>query len=300
MKKFSITVPATSANNGPGFDSTGIAVSRYLKLDVEESKQWSFEHQSVHLEPNPVAEKHYIYFITNKIAEKYNKDLPAAKVVVTSDIPLARGLGSSASAVVAGIELANQLCDLQLSAQEKLSLATAFEGHPDNVAPAIFGGFVISTQFSEDEIKYIQLPNLELDTVIYIPDVELKTADSRKVLPESVPHHYAAAASGVSNLMLTALVTKDFELAGEMMERDLLHEPYRAKLIPNYDMIKTEAKKNGAFGTVISGAGPTMISFTAKGQGEKLAQAMQDKLTDYDVANAPLDNKGLYISVTNA
>lgn len=296
MRKFSITIPATSANNGPGFDSTGIAVSRYLELHVEPSNQWVFEHRSPYLEPNPQAEKHYIYFIANKIAKQYEKKLPSAKVVVTSDIPLARGLGSSASAVVAGIELANQLCDLGLTDRDKLKLATSFEGHPDNVAPAIFGGFVISAQFSNDDIDYIKLPKLELDTVIYIPNVELKTSESRKVLPDSFSRSDATTASGISNLMLIALMEKNYELAGKMMERDLFHEPYRAKLIPNYDFIKTEAKKLGAYGTVISGAGPTMISFVEKNKGTELAKAMQAKLENYDVSNALLDDTGLYVS----
>lgn len=297
MSLFTITVPATSANNGPGFDSTGIAVNRYLTLQVEKQDKWEFEHRSAYLDPCINHEDHYILHVAKKIAEKYNAELPACKVIVSSEIPLARGLGSSASAVVAGIELANQLCDLSLTCKDKLHHATEIEGHPDNVAPALFGGLVVSAQFTNKEIEYIKLPDLDLDTVLYIPDVELKTSVARKVLPDSFTRNEATSASGISNIMLTSLVAKNYELAGKMMERDLFHEPYRAKLIPNYEEIKVAAKKLGAYGTVISGAGPTMISFAPKGTGEKIVTEMRKMLPNYEVVASNIDYKGLQVTI---
>src|SRR5690625_7137013 len=110
-----------------------------------------------------------------------------------------------------------------------------------------------------DETSYKKLPKLDMDLVLYIPSFELKTEDSRKVLPEQFKMKDAATASGISNLMVSSLLMGDYELAGKMMESDLFHESYRAKLIPNYYEIRTKAREFGAFGTVISGAGPTMI-----------------------------------------
>jgi len=295
MSMFTITVPASSANIGPGFDSAGLAVERYLTLTVERQDQWEFEHLSHFLPVETDYEEHFIYQVAKKIAEKHGQVLPPCKVVVDSDIPLARGLGSSASAVVAGIELANQLCELKLSSTEKLAYATEIEGHPDNVAPALFGGLVVSVKSVGGEIDFVQIPNVDLDIILYIPNVELKTEEARNVLPNQFTRDEATSASGVSNVMIASLLMKDYERAGKMMEQDLFHEPYRAKLIPNYEMIKQQAKKFGAYGTVISGAGPTMISFAPKGEGQSITSHMSKILENYDVASLQIDYNGLQV-----
>jgi homoserine kinase len=292
---FTITVPASSANIGPGFDSLGMAVHRYLTLVVEKQNEWEFEHLSPFLPEETDYKKHFIYQVAKQVAEKYEKPLPTCKVIVDSDIPLARGLGSSASAVVAGIELANQLCKLSLTMTDKLDLATEIEGHPDNVAPAILGGLVVSVKSKNGEVDYIQIPNLDLDIVLYIPNVELKTSEARSILPDEFMRDEATSASGISNVMIAALLTTDYELAGKMMEQDLFHEPYRATLIPNYDLIKKKAKEFGVYGTVISGAGPTMISFAPKGNGQLIAEQMNKVLNNYEVTSLQIDYKGLQI-----
>ena len=295
MSMFTITVPASSANIGPGFDSAGLAVQRYLTLKVERQDQWEFEHLSPFLPENTDYEEHFIYQVAEKVAEKHGQLLKPCKVIVDSDIPLARGLGSSASAVVAGIELANQLCGLELSRTQKLAYATEIEGHPDNVAPALLGGLVVSVKSSTGEVDFIQIPGVDLDIILYIANVELKTEEARNVLPNQFTRDEATSASGVSNVMIASLLTKDYERAGKMMERDLFHEPYRAKLIPNYEMIKQQAKKFGAYGTVISGAGPTMISFAPKGEGQSIVTQMNKVLENYDVVSLQIDYNGLQV-----
>lgn len=293
MKPFLVKVPASSGNVGPGFDSMGLAVNLFLELEVSESEEWEFIQPSLDLNLESYKE-HFIYKIAKRIADKHQKALPACKVVEKSAIPLARGLGSSASAILAGIEIANQACDLQLSKEEKLQYGTEIEGHPDNIAPALFGGLVISSLL-EEEIEHIQLQDLDFDIVVYIPEVELKTEAARKVLPEVYPRSLAAAASGVSNITVAALVKGNFELAGKMMERDLFHEPYRASLIPNYDVIRQEARNLGAFGTIISGAGPTMMSFVPNGEGQAISLKMQEMLPDYQVKALQVDTTGLRV-----
>lgn len=295
MSMFTITVPASSANIGPGFDSAGLAVERYLTLTVERQDQWEFKHLSPFLPQETDYQEHFIYQVAKKIAEKHGQALSPCKVIVDSDIPLARGLGSSASAVVAGIELANQLCELELSRTEKLAYATEIEGHPDNVAPALFGGLVVSVKSVGGDIDFVQIPNVDLDLILYIPNVELKTEEARNVLPNQFTRDEATSASGVSNVMITSLLMKDYERAGKMMEQDLFHEPYRATLIPNYELIKEQAKKFGAYGTVISGAGPTMISFAPKGEGQSIVTQMNKVLENYDVASLQIDYNGLQV-----
>ncbi|MBP2079947.1 homoserine kinase [Oceanobacillus polygoni] len=292
MRPFRISVPASSANIGPGFDSMGLAVNLYLTLEVTQSEKWEFNSPS--LTSNDNVEEHFIYQIAKKIAERHHSTLPTCKITETSDIPLARGLGSSASAILAGIELANQACELHLSAEDKLQYGTEIEGHPDNIAPALFGGLIIST-LTDNEINWLQAPALDVDLVIYIPDVELKTEAARQVLPDSYSRDHAATASGISNLVVAALLSSDYKLAGKMMEQDMFHESYRSELIPNYDLIRKEAKSHGAYGTVISGAGPTMISFAPKGGGQTVAEPLQALLPNYRVGVLEIDMQGLTV-----
>lgn|SRR5690625_2926456 len=298
MSMFTITVPASSANIGPGFDSVGMAINRYLTLQVTDHDQWIFEHHSPFLPVSTYYKEHFIYQIAEKIALQFDKKLPTCKVYVKSKIPLARGLGSSASAVVAGIELANQLCDLSLTMSEKLQHATEIEGHPDNVAPALLGGLLITAE-SNHNVDYVRIDDLNLDIVLFIPDLELKTKAARDVLPTDFSRNQATTASSTSNLFIASLLTNDYRLAGKMMEQDLFHEPYRAKLIPNYEEIKHKAKQFGAYGTVISGAGPTMLSFVPKGKGQTLADKMHNFLNNYNIEALQIDRKGLQINVNN-
>src|SRR5699024_9068638 len=133
----------------------------------------------------------------------------------------------------AAIEMVNQLCELQLSDDEKLAHAVRIEGHPDNVAPALFGGILVTVQMN-DQTSYKQIPNIDTNVVIYIPDFELRTEDARNILPQSLLRHHAAAASSVSNFVISAVMTGDYRLAGQMMVSYLVHEIYRATLQPTY------------------------------------------------------------------
>ncbi|MEI3606989.1 homoserine kinase [Pseudogracilibacillus sp. SE30717A] len=293
---FTISVPASSANIGPGFDSAGVAVSRYLTLQVTKADNWQFSHTTSVIPSVRNYKDHFIYKVANQVAGWHACTLSPAHVTMESDIPLARGLGSSASAIVAGIELANQLCSLELTEREKLDYAVKIEGHPDNVAACLIGGFVVTVKMGE-EASFKKLPAIDTDLVVYIPNFELKTEDARKVLPDNLIMKDAATASGVSNLMISALLTGDYELAGKMMESDLFHESYRAKLIPNYFEIRSNARSLGAYGTVISGAGPTMISFVPNGKGKEIAMKMKQLLPDYEVEALELDENGLQVKV---
>jgi homoserine kinase len=293
MNKFRIQVPASSANIGPGFDSVGLAVNLYLTLEVTRQEEWEFISPSV--EAGTPFHENFIYKIAKSIADRHEVMLPPCLVRETASIPLARGLGSSAAAIVAGIELANQLGDLKLSQEEKLGYATEIEGHPDNVAPALFGGLVISTMV-DDEIHQLKIDELDMDFVFYIPEVELKTTDARDVLPKLYANEEATLASGISNLTFTALVQGDYELAGNMMEKDRFHEPFRKQLIPNYDWIRETAKEMGAYGTVISGAGPTMVSFVPTGKGDAFVEHFSSALADYRIECLKMDVDGLKVT----
>ncbi|MEH7382815.1 homoserine kinase [Bacillus sp. JJ1533] len=289
---FQIKVPASTANLGPGFDSLGLAVNRYLTLQVEPSNQWEFVPQSEEIADTPTDKENFIYQIAAKVAQTFSCELPSCKVYVDSKIPLARGLGSSAAAIIAAIELVNELCDLQLTNQQKLELACDFEGHPDNVGASLFGGLVIGSHRGSEDTDLIHVNDVAFDMVVVIPSYELKTKDARNVLPTELSYQEAVKASSISNVMIAAILTKNLELMGKMMELDLFHQQYRAKLIPEFNSIHQVAKKAGAFGVAISGAGPTVICFTESGRGKQLKADLSLVFEGYQVEEVSIEKNG--------
>ena len=283
-----ITVPATSANVGPGFDSVGVAVSKYLTIEIlEPSEKWEVLHD---LGDVPSDETNLL--ITTALQVK--ADLQPHRIKMVSDIPLARGLGSSSSVIVAGIELANQLAHLQLSADEKLVIATKIEGHPDNVAPAIFGNLVISS-YVDEKVNSAVAAFPEASFVAFIPNYELKTSDSRNVLPNEFSYKEAVAASSIANVAIAALLTGDLEKAGKAIEADLFHERFRQKLVKEFAPIKEAAHEVGAYATYLSGAGPTIMVLAPKAKEAELVERLEALALDGEVVALYVDTKGVFV-----
>ncbi|MFJ7669072.1 homoserine kinase [Lysinibacillus sp. NPDC097195] len=294
-KKWQITVPGSTANLGPGFDSIGLGLSLYLKLDVSLQDSWEI----IHLDDNGPSEfeleQHLLYVITKQIADQYNKALPACRVEMASELPLARGLGSSAAVIVAGIELANQLCDLQLSVQDKLNLSSQIEGHPDNATASVLGGLTISSMDENGVVDTFHVNDIHASFVVYVPDVELKTSESRSVLPQQLDRAYAVRASANANMLAASLMVRDFERAGHYMEADLFHEPFRSKLIPQYAEIREAAKAHGAYGTALSGAGPTLISIIPTAIADVFVSTMQAQFPAHQIILTQADEHGVLV-----
>lgn len=248
-----IKVPASSANFGPGFDSIGVAISLYLTIDVlEETDHWVVDHDLGDL---PRDEKNMIVASALKI----KPDLAPRHLRVESDIPLAHGLGSSSSAIVGGIELADKLGGMHLAPHEKIELASQLEGHPDNVAPTILGSLVVGCKVN-GHFTAVKAPVPPFAMIAYIPAYNLKTSDARAVLPKELSFKDAVQASAVANTAVAALFAQDYEKAGELMEADLFHERYRSKLVPELEIIRNVGHSHGAVATYLSGAGPTVMS----------------------------------------
>lgn len=282
-----IRVPATSANIGPGFDSVGLAVSCYLTIEVlESSDHWHIDHQ---LPGVPSDESNLLLRTALSLAPQ----LQPHYLKMTSDIPLARGLGSSSSVIVAGIELANQLADLQLSDEDKLRIATKIEGHPDNVAPAIFGDLVISSYHDED-LNHLLVSFPDCALVAYVPDYELKTSDSRRVLPETLSYKEAVAASSIANMMVAGLITGDWKVAGQAIEQDSFHEPYRQELVPEFKPIKELAHRYKSYATYLSGAGPTVMTFLPQEHSASFIQELSQAFSG-NVLTLSIDREGVTV-----
>lgn len=285
-----IKVPGTTANLGPGFDSCGLALQLYLTLEVgAEQDSWEVEHQLG--SGIPTDSKNVIVTTALSLAPY----LSPRKLKMTSDVPSTRGLGSSSAAIVAGIELANQLADLQLTAAKKVEIATLIEGHPDNVAPAILGDFVVATKINQ-EVFAVKHAFPETGIIAFIPQKELLTSESRIVLPSELSYSEAVKASSIANVMIAAVLEGNLFLAGQMMEQDLWHEIYRKKLIPHLEKIREISQENGAYGTFLSGAGPTVLVLVPKDKLKLLMSLLKEVDNEAKIEAFDIDRFGVQIS----
>ncbi len=294
-KKWQITVPGSTANLGPGFDSIGLSLNLYLDLTVSITDKWEIIHLSDHLPQDIVIEEHLIYTIAKETAERFNKELPPCRIEMRSELPYARGLGSSAAAIVAAIELANLVCDLHLTTQDKLNISSQIEGHPDNASASVLGGLTISQMDEQGVVDTIHIQDLDASFVVFIPNVELKTSEARKVLPEQFDRGYAVRASANANMLAASLMQKDYVRIGRYMESDLFHEPFRSRLIPNFEEIHSAAKEAGAFGTALSGAGPTVLSIIPNAIGEQFVLTMKKQFPSHEILLTKPDHRGIFV-----
>ncbi|OQP07440.1 homoserine kinase [Geobacillus sp. 46C-IIa] len=286
-----IVVPGSTANLGPGFDSVGLAVSRYLTLDVRLAEAWSFTPKTAEVSGIPRGTDNLVYEVASKTANVHGRRLPSCAVEVYSDIPFTRGLGSSAAAVVAGIELADALLELGLSREQKMELATRYEGHPDNVGASLYGGLVIGC-YREEGVDVVHLPELDVELVAIIPEYELETKKARGHLPEQWTRQQAVEASAISNVLVAALLTKNWKLAGRMMAADLFHQPHRKPLVPELGRAEALALEYGAVGAALSGAGPTVLVFAEPGKGERLKRQLRPHFPACEVTTLAVEPHG--------
>lgn len=292
---FTIRVPASTANIGPGFDSIGLAVSKYLTVKVFSHHKWECQAKTSILQGIPEDEGNLLFQTALKVAARYKKALPYCKLHLFSDIPLARGLGSSASAIIAGIELANQLCELQLAEREKLLIATEMEGHIDNVGAALYGGLIVGT-YDGTNISFLAKSIHEIEVVAVIPSYELKTVHARDVLPSRLSYVEAIRGSSIASVLAIALYKEDWELAGEMMQQDLFHEPYREQLVPELKALRGLQHPN-LYGVSLSGAGPTVLCYVQKGEGHHIKEWLQNQFSHCMIEVLQVVNEGLQVKI---
>ncbi|MBL1227446.1 homoserine kinase [Enterococcus sp. BWR-S5] len=284
-----IRVPATSANLGPGFDSCGIALSQYLSIEIiKNADEWEIQHS---LGEDIPKDKTNLLIQT---ALTVNPKLSPKLLKMTSDIPLARGLGSSSSVIVAGIELANRLGNMHLSQKDKVQIATEMEGHPDNVAPAICGDFVVAS-YVDGEVRFVKHHFPMCDVIAYVPDHELLTHESRSVLPESMSYPEAVQASSIANVMIAAILNGNLPLAGVMMEKDRWHESHRDHLVPHLKTIRDLAHVLGVYGAFLSGAGPTILVLSPEEKTEQMIQELEKLPGKASIHLLSIDQEGVQV-----
>ncbi|MEI7473700.1 MAG: homoserine kinase [bacterium] len=266
--KVSVKVPATSANMGPGFDCFGIALSMYNTVTLEETVYptngleiniLGEQDEALSTFTVPTDKSNIVYKAVELLYNYTGQTPPALRINIQSNIPIAKGLGSSASVIVGGVLAANKLLGNPADQEALLSIANEIEGHPDNIAPAMLGGFVVSSVEDDSSIihRKIEWPD-NWKLIIGVPDYELATQISRSVLPESVKFQDAVYNAKRCAMFVEALHTKDKELMRVALQ-DKLHQPYRARLVPGLNEITEELKQTDAIGCVLSGAGPSIL-----------------------------------------
>lgn len=278
-----VRVPGTTANCGPGFDTVGIACTIYneLELNLSEKGTLIIEVEGEGKEYISTDENNIIYQAIQAVLDKVGKPYQGIHLKLYNKIPLARGLGSSAAAIVGGLIAANQATGNTLSQDDIFAMATTIEGHPDNVAPAIFGGITISVMQGNQPVSLRFIPEKSLRMVVTIPDFNLSTHAARQVLPSAISITDAVFNISRVALLVGALCKGEFQHLKSALE-DKIHQPYRKQLIPGMQQVFDAAVAKGAFGAAISGAGPCLIAFTESNYDE-IGSAMVQAFTDNNV-----------------
>lgn len=262
-----VRVPASSANLGPGYDVLAAAVSLFLELEVEEAGEFSFDTGGLEVSDGR----------DNLVVRAFESLHPADGIVfrLRSEIPLARGLGSSAAAIVAGLFAADHLFELALSKEEMLARASEIEGHPDNVAAAIYGGFVICGPGEDGAPSVARFtPPGGLEGIVVIPAEEVSTERARQAIPTEIPLADAVANVSAASRLVLGLQTADLDLIAAGLT-DRIHQEHRRDLYPRSMELVDAARDLGALGATISGAGPAVLIWTTWQDAGKVTEALE-------------------------
>lgn len=279
VETIKITVPASTANLGSGYDSLGIAVDLKLKLKASLSERDEFIYSGDGKITNTV--DNLIHYSFKEVFRDQLKVAPKIRFEVENPIPLARGLGSSSAALVAGIAVADHLTNNQLGRDGVFQLAAKIEGHPDNVGPAVYGGFSSSVK---DHDGYFHNERLDIPKdwkfLFAIPSYQLKTEDARAVVPKNYRIEDAIYNLSRASLWPIAITKNKPELL-QYACQDKIHEPYREKLIPKFLMTKLELSQAGAYASFLSGAGPTMAVICSSYKVRELKRILKKFVGEY-------------------
>ena len=277
-QKVVVDVPATTANLGPGFDCLGAALdlnNRFAMRRIEGGGE-RFEliiegTEGSHLRGGP---ENLVYRAAQRVWKAAGLEPVALEARVRLAVPPARGLGSSATAIVAGLMGANALVGEPLSKEKLLELAIDIEGHPDNVVPSLLGGLCMTAKAASQRWRVVRCEwTPSVKAVVAIPSIRLSTSEARRAMPKAIPVGDAVVNLGALTLLLQGLRTGNGELISDGMH-DRLHEPYRWRLIKGGDQVKQAAMDAGAWGCAISGAGPSVLALCEEDKGPAVSRAM--------------------------
>ncbi|HEY1242272.1 MAG TPA: homoserine kinase [Bryobacteraceae bacterium] len=264
MSWFTLKVPASSANLGPGFDTLGLAFGVYLTCRFRPSDRLAIRVAGRDTDRISAGADNLIWRTAQTVAEDHRLEMPAIELEIQNEIPLSRGLGSSAAALTAGVVIADQVLGLGWKPPRILDEAARLEGHPDNVAACVLGSIVASAIDSGGVVRAVRLElPARFNVAIVVPDFELPTAHSRSVLPDCYSARDAVFNVQRAALLVAALATGSIAAFPNALE-DRFHQPYRVSLVPGLDEI-LKVRAPGLLGCALSGAGPSIVVFYERG-----------------------------------
>ena len=281
LNKITVRAPATTANMGPGFDSLGMALEVFNTISIERTDQFAIRITGNGAGELSTGPDNMVYRGIAAVYEAQDKAPPPLTVSCHNEIPLRRGLGSSAAAISGGMVAANLLLGQPLSLEKLLRLADAIEGHPDNVAPALFGGCQVVIREGDSLVSVPCPVDEKFKAVLLVPNVEIPTDEARAVMPRQIPMQDAVHNIGRAALLALALSRGDSEHLA-LATQDVLHQPYRSPLFPPMTGIFDAALKAGACGVFLSGSGSTILALT-ESRPEDIAEAMLKEVTRQDI-----------------
>ncbi|MBD2138511.1 homoserine kinase [Anabaena sp. FACHB-1237] len=300
ISNFTVKVPATTANLGPGFDCIGAALQLYneFKFSTLTSGKLMIQVSGAEAAGVQTDENNLLYQSFIRLYDYIKQPPPPVSIEINLGVPLARGLGSSATAIISGLIAANYMAGTPLSDVQLMNLAIAIEGHPDNVVPALLGGCRLAASSNTGwEICDITW-HRHIIPVVAIPNFELSTSQARSVLPPQISRGDAIFNIAHFGLLLRGLATNREEWLTTALQ-DKIHQPYRKALIPGYEAVNNAAIDAGAYGMVISGAGPTLLALADKNIVKPVENAITEAWSDQGITaivrSLALDTQGAII-----
>src|SRR5437870_2993416 len=268
-RNYSFRVPAGTSNLGAGFDALGLELEIYLRVRLELSSSMEVVALGVDAAEIPTTSNNLILRVANRVATLRNRELRPRRMTIAYEIPLARGLGSSAAAIIAGITCYELVAQDRLTEAEIFRYAFEFESHPDNLSPALRGGLIAACQGPDSDVFIANLKVAAgVKSVIVVPDFEVSTEKARAVLPKMYSRKDAVYNIQRSALIVGALTTGNWPLLREAMT-DRIHQPYRSSLIPGFEEILA-LRTPGMYGLALSGAGPTIFALAEPTQADQV------------------------------
>jgi homoserine kinase len=293
-----VRVPASTSNLGAGFDGLGMALGLYVEVRAELADSLCIETVGREADQIDRGPDNLVYLRLSRVFAERGLPAPAVRLHIRNEIPLIRGLGASGAATIAGLLAGSVLSGADLSHDEVLRLAYAAEHHPDNVTPALLGGFV-AMAVDEGTVRYVKMDvPAELRCVLLVPTFGMKTTYARQILPVHVPLKDAVFNLSRTGLAVAAITQRRWDLL-DTATQDRLHQPYRLPLFPAMEHIFTAARRAGAYGAFMSGAGSSLLAFTPADRTTAVGEAMRGVAEAADVAcdtmEIDVDNGGAVV-----
>jgi homoserine kinase len=291
-----VSVPATSANLGPGFDCLGIAVNLKNQVIIKPSKFHSVSLKGEGANNPALKDNNMFISIFNDFYHNLSSKKRHFRFEFFNEIPLSRGLGSSSAVIVSAIASAYAIEGIVLEKDKLLNLALAYENHPDNITPAVMGGFNVAC-VQENEVKYINksIPK-SLKAVVVIPNRAISTAISRKTLPFKYSKEDAVFNISHSSLLTAAFMSENWDML-KHASQDVFHQKYRMKHMPELFDVQKTALKEGALMSTLSGSGSTLFSMALNEDAKKLELALKNKFPHFKVLTVDFDNQGVKVEL---